>query len=162
MGRIILLNNMRRILLLVWLSMATFMGAQAQEVVATGICGAEGDGSNLTWTVTDDGVLTISGTGEMRNFGEYDDSAPWYFAQDNFNKVVIENGVSNIGSDAFGHSNITSVVLPETLKGIGTNAFSGSHISAINLPEGLDSIGQAAFSGCSRLTSIRLPTVLEQ
>lgn len=160
MGRIILLNNMRRILLLVWLSMAAFMGAQAQEVVATGICGAEGDGSNLTWTVTDDGVLTISGTGEMRNFGEYADSAPWFFVQDNFNKVVIENGVSNIGSYAFGPSDITSVVLPETLKGIGTHAFSGSNISAINLPEGLDSIGQAAFSDCSKLTSIRLPNCL--
>lgn len=151
---------MRRILLLVWLSMATFMGAQAQEVVATGICGAEGDGSNLIWTVTDDGVLTISGTGEMRNFGESGGSAPWYYAQDNFNKVVIENGVSNIGSYAFGYSDITSVVLPETLKGIGTNAFSGSNISAINLPEGLDSIGHAAFSDCSKLTSIRLPNCL--
>ena len=160
MGRIILLNNMRRILLLVWLSMATFMGAQAQEVVATGICGAEGDGSNLTWTVTDDGVLTISGTGEMRNFEEYGGGAPWYYAQDNFDKVVIENGVSNIGSYAFGHSDLTSVVLPETLKGIGTHAFSGSNISAINLPEGLDSIGQAAFSDCSKLTSIRLPNCL--
>lgn len=160
MGRIILLNNMRRILLLVWLSMATFMGAQAQEVVATGICGAEGDGSNLTWTVTDDGVLTISGTGEMRDFEGYGGGAPWYYAQDNFNKVVIENGVSNIGSYAFGHSDITSVVLPETLKGIGTCAFSGSNISAINLPEGLDSIGQAAFSDCSKLTSIRLPNCL--
>ena len=151
---------MRRILLLVWLSMAAFMGAQAQEVVATGICGAEGDGSNLTWTVTDDGVLTISGTGEMRNFGEYGGIAPWFYVQDNFNKVVIENGVSNIGSYAFGPSDITSVVLPETLKGIGTHAFSDSNISAINLPEGLDSIGQAAFSGCSKLTSIRLPNCL--
>ena len=41
---------------------------KAQEVVEQGYCGGEGDGTNLTWILTDDGVLTISGSGAMADF----------------------------------------------------------------------------------------------
>ena len=46
--------------------------ALAADIVASGTCGAEGDGSNLTWMLDIEGVLTISGTGDMRNY----DSSP--------------------------------------------------------------------------------------
>ena len=42
--------------------------ALAADVVASGTCGAEGDGSNLTWTLDSDGLLTISCTGAMKDF----------------------------------------------------------------------------------------------
>ena len=49
--------------------------ALAADVVASGTCGAEGDGSNLTWTLDSDGLLTIRGTGAMENY--FSDDAPW-------------------------------------------------------------------------------------
>ena len=39
--------------------------ALAAEIVKSGTCGAEGDGSNLTWTLDSEGLLTISGSGDM-------------------------------------------------------------------------------------------------
>ena len=42
--------------------------ALAAGIVDNGICGAEGDGSNLTWTLDRDGVLTISGSGDMHGY----------------------------------------------------------------------------------------------
>ena len=42
--------------------------AWGQTTVAQGTCGAEAGGSNLTWTLTSDGTLTISGTGDMADF----------------------------------------------------------------------------------------------
>ena len=41
-------------------------GIAMAEIVQTGTCGAEGD--NLTWTLDNAGVLTIAGTGDMKNF----------------------------------------------------------------------------------------------
>ena len=48
--------------------------ARAAETVASGTCGANGD--NLTWNLDSDGLLTISGTGNMADYTAYDD-VPW-------------------------------------------------------------------------------------
>lgn len=40
----------------------------AADIVASGYCGGEGDGTNLTWTLDSEGVLTISGTGKMKDY----------------------------------------------------------------------------------------------
>ncbi len=156
MGRIILLNNMRRSLLLVWLSMAAFMGVLAQEVVATGICGAEGDGSNLTWTFTEDGTMTINGSGEMDNFS-YGDK-PWSIWEYDIKRVDVGEGVTTIGDYAFMYCRfITAVSLPSSVKLIGEQAFENCNFPSIELPESLDSIGGGAFSGNEALSSIGIP-----
>ncbi|MBQ6119869.1 MAG: leucine-rich repeat domain-containing protein, partial [Clostridia bacterium] len=50
----------------------TALAADEPTVLESGYCGGEGDGANLTWTFTDDGVLTISGTGPMADYGYHD------------------------------------------------------------------------------------------
>ena len=42
--------------------------AEAPAIIDQGYCGADGDGTNLTWVLTDDGTLTISGEGKMKTF----------------------------------------------------------------------------------------------
>ncbi len=61
--------------------------ASAAEIVASGECGAQGD--NLTWTLTDDGVLTIRGEGEMKNHVYYEPT-PYYNYRDSITSVVFE------------------------------------------------------------------------
>lgn len=54
--------------------------ALAADIVNSGTCGAEGDGSNLTWTLDSEGMLTISGTGAMYSYwntGIVGFNTPW-------------------------------------------------------------------------------------
>ncbi len=78
------------------LSLSLLSGtALAAEVVASGKCGA--DGSNVTWVLDSDGVLTISGEGDMGNYS----IAPWTSRITRISKVVIGDGVTSIGGNAF-------------------------------------------------------------
>ena len=93
----------------------------ATGVVASGTCGAEGDGSNLTWTLDSEGVLTISGSGGMHGYGPSD--APWH---GRVKSAVIADGVTNIGSSAFDDcKSLASVTIPDSVTRIGNEFFTG-------------------------------------
>lgn len=70
--------------------------ALAANIVDSGTCGAEGDGSNLTWTLDSEGVLTISGSGDMHGYGS--SGAPWH---GRVKSAVIAEGVTSISWCAF-------------------------------------------------------------
>ena len=112
-------------------------------------------GENLTWTFQN-GVLTISGTGDMSNYGYYDER-PWDFLA--ITSVVIGNNVTSIGNHAFNSCHtITSVSLPNSVTSIGLRAFMYcSNLSTISIPTNVTSIGDYAFSNCSSFTSITIP-----
>lgn len=129
------------------------------EFVDFGSCGMQGN--NLTWTLDDSGILTISGNGAM---ADYDDnssgkSAPWQDVSTKINTVVVENGVTSIGDYAFyGCSDLGSVTISSGVVSIGSYAFSCCHsLNSITIPGGLSSIGSYAFSYCSNLNSITIP-----
>ena len=77
----------------------------------------------------------------------------------NESEVIIPNGVTSIGEDAFYNcSGLTSVTIPSSVTSIGSSAFSGcSGLKSITIPNGVTSIGIAAFFDCSDLTSITIP-----
>ena len=128
--------------------------------LGTGSCGDEGD--NVTWTLDRAGNLTISGSGAMANYSYSSNNAPWYDLREQITNVVIESGVTTVGSAAFRiFSNLTSVTIPETVTSIGTEAFLRcTGLTSVTLPEGVTSIGYMAFNGCTGLTSVTLPAGL--
>lgn len=98
---------------------------------ASGTCGAEGD--NLTWTLSCDSVLTISGTGAMY---EYYWNTPWMEYKDEVRYVIVEEGVTTIGATAFRDF---------------------IHLRQCSLPSTLISIGEEAFCFCFQLMSVDIP-----
>ena len=133
-------------------------------VVASGNCGDPEvhDGADVTYSLTDDGVLTISGTGAMANYADpY--SIPWFSVNSTITSVVIGDGVTTIGDNAFGNcTKMTSVSIPASVTSIGCAAFSSCGLSATALTVTfaggslLTTIGFQAFSQ-AKLTSITLP-----
>ncbi len=113
---------------------------------------------NLTWTLTADGTLTISGEGAMKDYNSDDNPSPVYNNSD-VKKVVIEDGVTSIGNSAFDSCrNLTSVTIPDSVTSIGKDAFEACNsLSSITLSNNITSIGDAAFYDCSNLKSITIP-----
>ena len=138
--------------------------------------------AEITWTLSDDGTLTISGT-DMPDYDYLNDIlAPW--DEKKINKVVIENGVTNIGNYAFCSLPITSITIPKSVKKIGEGAFqycsaltsitipnsvtsigdwafNGSGLTSIIIPNSITSIGWNTFSGCPSLTSVTIPNSVQ-
>ena len=131
--------------------------ALAADIVDSGTCGAEGDGSNLTWTLDREGVLTISGSGDMYDYGLSD--APWYGIRSRVKSAVIADGVTSIGYKAFDDcTSLTSVTIPDSVTSIGYKAFDDcTSLTSVTIPDSVTSIGDSAFSGCTSLTSVTIP-----
>lgn len=151
---------------------------------ANGTCGKQGD--NLLWSIDADGVLTITGTGEMVNLEDIYYQGVWMDYKKVITSVVIESGATNVGNYAFDNcprltsislsntitrlgsysfsynQGITSVQLPKSLTYTGDYAFSGdSALQNIFLPDDVDTIGEGCFMGCASLAEITLPNNLK-
>ncbi len=123
-----------------------------EEQEAGGTCG-----ESVTWTLYDNGTLTIRGTGAMEDYSIT--QAPWITLSEDITSVVVEDGVSAIGEAAFEECrDLTSVVLASTVTDIGDYAFQNcTALTELYLGSGLKSIGRDAFYDCSGLTSVTLP-----
>ncbi|MGI6205283.1 MAG: leucine-rich repeat protein [Anaerovoracaceae bacterium] len=131
------------------------------DLPTSGTCG-----ENLTWTLDEQGTLTISGTGKMTYYsydGYFSSSAPWigesYAGSVRIKNIVIEQGVTSIGSAAFGGCvSLESIDIPDSVTSIENRAFTGCNsLESIEIPDGVKYIGWRAFEGCSALESIEIP-----
>lgn len=148
------------------LSVCIFLQISASAEVG-GKCG-----DNLTYILDDEGTLTISGNGEMWNYG-YNGNAPekdasiWYQNGKNVVKVIIKQGVTTIGERAFDNSSLNfpqlkTVSTPNSVETIEDNAFYFcSALTNITFQDGLKSIGESAFE-MSGLEYIYLPNSLQE
>lgn len=149
--------------------------------------GAAGDGSGVTWQLTENTddpstyKLTIRGSGAMEDFpfGSYQ---PWYSFHDQITSVVVSPGVTSIGQCAFSRfaklthvdiadsvisigwdafyycSSLTNITIPQSVTYIGPLAFFHcTNLSSITLSNNITSIGSSAFEDCTNLTSITIP-----
>ncbi len=126
--------------------------ALAADIVDSGTCGAKG--SNLTWTLDSEGVLTISGSGDMHGYGPSD--APWH---GRVKSAVIAEGVTSISWYAFYNCrSLTSVTIPNSVTSIGEYAFYDcTSLTSVTIPDSVTRIGAWAFESCTSLTSVTIP-----
>ena len=111
---------------------------------------------NLTWKLDADGTLTISGTGAMKDY-DYDNNLSPVYNNSNVKKVVIEDGVTSIGTAAFSGCGLISITIPDSVTSIGGSAFENcSNLTSITIPDSVTSIEYCVFSCCG-LTSITIP-----
>ena len=152
--------NMKKFFTLILFSMIAFNAIHAE----------------ITWTLSNDGILTISGT-DMPNYGQ--GTAPWHSQWDEIKKVVIKDGVTNIGDRAFydcpflrsvnisnsvtsigdyafAKSGVISITIPNSVTSIGDYAFYGSDLASVIIPESVTSWGKCAFYNCNDLTSVTI------
>lgn len=116
-------------------------------------------GENLTWEFAD-GILTISGTGDMYDYSE-DYLAPWNEHCLEITNVTISGGVTSIGSYTFCYCSVKSITLPFGLKHIGISAFFYCpNIQQIKIPDSVEYIDPYAFSCCKGLHTVQLPASL--
>ena len=110
-------------------------------------------GPNLKWYLTDDGVLTISGKGEMYDFSN---TAPWGYS--NIERIIIGDGVTTIGKYAFkDRRSLISVTIRNSVTTIGEYAFDGcSSLTYVTIPNSVTTIGAYAFRGCISLNSVTI------
>lgn len=149
--------------------------------------GAAGDGSGVTWQLTENTddpstyTLTIRGSGAMEDY-LMSGHQPWRSFRDQITSVVVSPGVTSIGNLAFTRfsklihvdiadsvvsigegvfsdcSSLTDITVPQSVTYIGGLAFSGcTSLSSITLSNNITSIGNAAFKNCTNLTSITIP-----
>ena len=133
--------------------------SEDENVIASGECGADGD--NLTWVLTEDGTLTISGSGKMKDYSNYQDetyrtSAPWGTYWKQITAVVMESGMTSIGRYAFYNcENLSSVTIPDGVTSIDNDAFRDcSNLTSVTIPASVSTIYSRAFYNCENLTDI--------
>ena len=162
-----------------------------------------GENNCLHWEVST-GVLsgktlTISGTGVMPDFNFPEGNlAPWwnyealgmltsfgsFKLEGELKKVVIKDGVTNVGSYAlfclpaatqvtlpdsvtrigrYGIamcSKLTGMSIPKGVTEIGDFGLAGNGLTAVTLSDGLQSLGRGAFDTCTSLTNTTLPAAI--
>ena len=130
------------------------LAAPSLRAAQSGKCG-----DNITWTLDDQGVLTIEGTGAMTDYGW--DTSPWQKLSPT--KALIKDGVTTIGNFVFQRcTGLTSVTIPNSVTSIGNYAFSDcTGLTSVTIPASVTSIGDEAFGGCTGLTSVTIPSTVK-
>lgn len=145
--------------------------------VDSGYCGADDGGENLRWTLDNNGVLTITGSGAMKDY-TWDENVrlDWYGYKKDIRSVVLDNRITHIGNYAFdkctniesvrytGYTGNAGVALPESVTTIGVHAFSDTGVTGtLKLPEHLTEIDSLAFYHCRKLNGeLKLPDTVKE
>ena len=127
--------------------------ATGEQIIASGTCG-----ENVTWSVSDYGVLRIEGTGAIADFVSADAPKPWDGYT--FYTVRIGSGVTRIGDYAFANSpqEFGNLEMAETVCSIGKGAFENCDgLSYFSVDFWTISLGEGMFRGCDGLQGMNLP-----
>ena len=123
----------------------------ATDEIASGSCG-----ENITWSLDNEGTLTITGSGDMSG-----DQCAWADYAEQVKNVIFNGDITSISDRAFKeNSNLESIVLPNSVDYIGTSAFRDCiNLKTVIFPDNLARIGTSAFYNCSSLDNVELKEV---
>jgi len=121
------------------------------------------DGKCFKYTVTGDGVCTVSGDLDGKRESWYSGRGMYLGTESFFDRLVVAEGVTRIGDNVFEDwDSIREVSLPKSLLEIGIRSFCGcSNLTTLRFSTGLVKIGNSAFYGCSKLTEVKFPRTLQ-
>ena len=134
----------------------------SNTIVETGSCG-----SNVTYTLYDNGVMIISGTGEMNDayydYGTLRNPVIPQTITRSIKTVIVQNGVTKIGNFAFDRcTNLKKISLAKSVETIGKGAFyKCSQLKTVVLPQGVKTVLDYAFEDCTSLESVTFPNSVE-
>ncbi len=164
-----------------------FNEAPTEDITLYGVMGIRDDSYEETDKTLVSGILTLNGNGDMFNFSEANNiDVPWYNYKDSITKVVMTDGITNIGKNSFANfsllkeidfsDDITAISenafykctstafktlrLPSKVTSIGIQAFANVSLREVYFNEGLVTIETSAFTGAKSLQSVVLPTTL--
>ena len=127
------------------------------KIVKRGKCG-----NSVNFTLDENGVLAIFGTGPMWDF-EWDDktktiNTPWWYECKTISHVEIQHGVTTIGKWAFDRcTGLTSVAIPDSVTTIEVSAFGFCEsLTSVTIPGNVTTIGDFSFHLCTGLTSVTI------
>ena len=152
-------QKLRSVLLALLMILSLSVFASAAEIVESGTL----EGSNITWTLDSEGLLTISGEGAMPDYSYL--TAPFIgFSTDlsvyepkYIKKVIIEEGITSIGEYTFYQCGMQSVEIPNSVTSIDRGAFSFCYnLISAEIPNNVTNMERAAFCYCDNLTSVKL------
>jgi len=153
------ITKLGRALLMLTAVLAVGAGAQTWNI---GACGSDdycAPTSSVKATLSE-GTLTISGSGDMKDYVRLNEQPPPYWDyKRTITAVVIEVGVTSIGGFAFFEcTGLTSITIPNTVTSIGVEAFYGcTGLTSITIPNSVTFIEYGAFARCTGLMSITIP-----
>ena len=149
-------SSMQAYMLSTGWSSGNLKGVGGPGIVAQGTCG-----SNLTWQIDCDNVLTISGSGAMNNYPIGGSSGPWNSYTSAIRTVVIGDSVTSIGDNAFYNcSNLTFLIIGNSVKSIGQWAFRHAEaLTTITIPDSVTTIGDGAFSSITSLQTVNFNAI---
>lgn len=160
------MNRMKKgiaALLLVCLMLAAVTPyASAETIIASGRCTED-----ILWTLNSDGLLNITGSGEMPNYTN-DTRAPWFEYRDRVKEVDLSDDIPNIGSWSFADFKfLTSVTFPDRLPAyqncvVGEYAFAGCYMLKSIWQAYTAQIGKWAFSYCGSLKDVHFFSIITE
>lgn len=155
MRRTFLKLNTRFVALVMAVMLALCAVPAVSAAETSGSCGG-----SLTWTFAD-GKLTISGSGDMTDYSEWN-LPPWYSFREEILWLSLPEGLTSVGDMAFYDCiNLTALAIPSTVTEIGELAFCQNRgMTVLSLNTGLKIIGRSAFERCESLQDLRLPDTL--
>jgi hypothetical protein len=110
--------------------------------------------NGIKWTLCDDGVLCVTGTGNIPS--RFENVLNPYI--DQIKTVIIKDGIINIGDYAFRNLiSLTEITIPDSVTLIGSEVFSNCiSLTKVVIPNSVTTIGYGAFYNCISLTDLTI------
>lgn len=135
-----------------------------KQGVDTAILNAGKCGNAAVWTLRDDGVLRISGTGDVYTY--YCNAAyrePWYAHKDEIRTFIAEDGIVALNGISFrDYRNLETVVIADTVLSLPKSFENCTALKEVNIPRAIRVIPQDCFKSCTSLERIFIPKNVDQ